>query len=77
MKNNISTLIHNVKSITINRYAVQRSDQQEWQNKEFFVTNVCLTLDNGDTFEIRAFESDKKPTTFVSLPESLPIAWDE
>ena len=77
MTHNISTLIHDVKSITIKRYAVQRREAQKDQHKEFFVTAIGLTLENGDTFEIRAFESEKEPMTFMTSPGDLPITWDE
>ena len=77
MAHNISTLIHDVKNITLNRYAIQRSDPAEWQNKEFFVTAINFTLDDGQLFEIRAFETEKEPMTFMASPGGLPIAWDE
>ena len=77
MAHNISTLIHDVKSISINRYAIQRSDPYEGQRKEFFVTAVNFTLDDGQLFEIRAFETEKEEMAFMASPEGLPIAWDE
>ena len=76
MAHNISTLIHDVKSISISRYAVQRSDPYEGQRKEFFVTAVNFTLDDGQLFEIRAFETEEE-MTFLTSTEGLPIAWDK
>jgi hypothetical protein len=73
---NISTILHDIKRLEINRYQVQRSIPSPGQTKDFLVTNLTFTLANDEVFEIRAFEVNGS-TVFTEQPGSIPLVWGE
>ena len=73
---NISTILHDIKRLEINRYQVQRSIPSPGRAKDFLVTNLTFTLANDEVFEIRAFEANGS-TVFIEQPGSIPLVWDE